>query len=355
MRTDSLALRRAALVAVSAAAFLLPWQSVGTALAQTATPTAAFTPLHLLNGWKNAPSGTSNAAVRVISGIVHFKGAIGLGTSPVAFRLPRGFRPATAVYAPVDLCGAANGRLFISPSGVVQVQAEGSFTDAQCFTSLDGASFARSASGFTPLHLLNGWKNAPFATSKAEVRVISGIVHFKGAISSGTSAEVFRLPAAFRPATLVYAPVDMCNATNGRLVISPAGVVTVQAEAGFGEAHCFTSLDGAWFARSASGFTPLHLLNGWKNAPFSTSKAEVRVISGIVSFKGAIASGAVVALFRLPPALRPATRVYVQVDLCNATNGRLIIFPQGMVQVQAQTSFNEAHCFTSLDGVSFAR
>jgi hypothetical protein len=75
---------------------------------------------------------------------VHFKGAIATGgTNPVPFTLPAGFRPATAVYVAVDLCNATNGRLFIEPSGVVTVQAEGSaFGNAQCFTSLDGASFA---------------------------------------------------------------------------------------------------------------------------------------------------------------------------------------------------------------------
>jgi hypothetical protein len=43
--------------------------------------------------------------------------------------------------------------------------------------------------------------------------------------------------------------VDLCNATNGRLDIQPTGVVTVEAEGGtFGNAQCFTSLDGASFA-----------------------------------------------------------------------------------------------------------
>jgi hypothetical protein len=80
--------------------------------------------------------------VRIISGIVHFKGAIATsGSNSVPFTLPASFRPDTAVYVPVDLCSANNGRLFIEPSGVVTVQAEVSFSDAKCFTSLDGASF----------------------------------------------------------------------------------------------------------------------------------------------------------------------------------------------------------------------
>jgi hypothetical protein len=97
----------------------------------------------LQNGWTNAPFGTSNAAVTTIAGVVHFQGAIATGgTNAQAFTLPPAYRPATAVYVPVDLCGANNGRLFIQPSGVVTVQAEKNFSDAACFTSPDGASHA---------------------------------------------------------------------------------------------------------------------------------------------------------------------------------------------------------------------
>jgi hypothetical protein len=47
--------------------------------------------------------------------------------------------------------------------------------------------------------------------------------------------------------------------------------------------------------------------------------------------------------------------VYVNIDLCNATKGRLIIQTNGVVSVQAETSFSNAQCFTSLDGVSFVQ
>ena len=319
---------------------------------------ASFTSLTLQNGWTNAPFGTSNASVSNISGIVHLKGAIATtGTSPIAFTLPSADRPATSVYVPVDLCNAANGRLYIQHSGVVTVEAQAAFSDAQCFTSLDGASFAKSATSFTSLTLQNGWTNAPFSTSNAEVRTIAGIVHFKGAIATGTSAVPFTLPAAFRPATTVYVPVDLCSATNGRLVIGTNGVVSVEAEGGtFANAQCFTSLDGASFAKSASSFTALTLRNGWASAPFGTSNAEVRTISGIVQLKGAISTtGTNPIAFTLPSGFRPATSVYVPVDLCNATNGRLFIQHSGVVTVQAEGgTFSNAQCFTSLDGVSFA-
>ena len=74
----------------------------------------------------------------------------------------------------------------------------------------------------------------------------------------------FTLPSTFRPLKEVFVPVDLCNATNGRLQIAPNGTVTVQAEGGaFSNAACFTSLDGVSFAHAASSFTSLTLQNGW--------------------------------------------------------------------------------------------
>jgi hypothetical protein len=351
-------LRRAAVGTLCASALALP--VAATTVAAQAQTTASFTALTLQNGWTNAPFGTSDAAAEVVSGIVHLKGAIATtGTNQVPFTLPKADRPATAVYVQVDMCDATNGRLFIQPNGVVTVDAgPGNFANAQCFTSLDGATFAKSATSFTALTLQNGWTNAPFSTSDAAVRTLSGIVHFKGAINtSGTNAVPFTLPAAFRPATNVFIPVDLCNATNGRLDIQNNGTVTVEAEDGtFTNAQCFTSLDGVSFAKSASSFTGLTLRNGWTSAPFGTSNTEVRTISGIVQLKGAMATTKNNAVaFTLPAGFRPSAEVFVPVDLCGATNGRLDIAPSGVVSVDAEGgTFSNAQCFTSLDGVSFA-
>jgi hypothetical protein len=141
--------RQLAVWAVSVAAVAVPVEILGTGAAQAAMtaphPLASgWAPLTLQNGWSNSPFGTSAAAVRTISGIVHLKGAIATtGTNPVPFTLPAAFRPAAVVFVGVDLCNATNGRLQIEPTGVVTVQAEGgAFSNAACFTSLDGASFA---------------------------------------------------------------------------------------------------------------------------------------------------------------------------------------------------------------------
>jgi hypothetical protein len=311
----------------------------------------------LQNGWQNAPFGTRKAGVFFDpnSGIVHFSGAVAGGTSNVLFTIPPEDRPGNDVYIPVDLCNAANGRLLIQSSGVVSVQAEnGNFAAAQCFTSLEGASFAPTSAGFSALTLENGW-TPELGNGLAFFGTLGGAMRFKGAIGGGSNPVLFTLPSGFRPTTNVYAPVDLCNSTNGRLLIQPSGVVSVQVEGGnFNNATCFTSLDGAWFVQSSSGVTPLTLLNGWINAPFATSPAGVENVNGIVNFKGAIANGTSAVAFTLPSGLAPSSNVYIPVDLCNATKGRLFIQPNGVVSVQAEKAFSNAQCFTSLEGASYS-
>lgn len=223
--------------------------------ASFALSTASFTAVKLQPGWTEFDNLYRTAAAGVVNGIVRLEGEIKTaGTKPAAFTLPAGFRPATNVYVLINLCTGSIGRLHITPSGAVTVQAEGTgnWWMVKCGVSLDGASFALSPASFTALTLQNGWMNAPYGTSAAAVRTISGIVHLKGAIwTNGTNADPFVLPAGFRPANQIYIPVDLCGGNNGRLIIQPDGVVTVEQQSGdpFSNATCFTSLDGASFAR----------------------------------------------------------------------------------------------------------
>ena len=322
-------------------------------------PTGHLHAVDPANGWTNGPFGTRNAREALVGGVVTLSGAIATsGTNSVAFTLPAADRPTTNVFVKVHLCNSHNGRLDIGPSGVVSVETEGGdFAQAQCFTSLDGVSFARSTSSFTALSLVNGWTNGPFGTANAAVRNYGGIVQLMGAIAtSGTNPVPFTLPVADRPATDVYVPVDLCGASNGRLHITPKGVVDVEAETNFSNAQCFTSLDGVSFAANPVGSTALTLRNGWTNGPFSTSIAAAADVAGIVHFKGVIAGGTNPTVFTLPGAFRPTKAVYVPVDLCDAANGRLFIQPNGVVSVETKDNinFSDAQCFTSLDGASFA-
>lgn len=313
--------------------------------------------LRLVNDWTNAPFSTSAAEAFVDEGIVHLKGAVGLGTDPeITPQLQASLRPATRVYVAINLCNAEPGRLIIEPTGQISVQSSGIFEAAQCFTSLDGAKYARDAIGFTPLTLINGWTNAPFSTSNAAARLIDGIVYLKGAVSNGSVSGLFTLPLEMRPATDVYVPINLCAAKKGRLWIQPSGLVSVLTGTTFADAQCFTSLDGASFAPAAADFTNLALQNGWTNAPYSTSNAAASMVDGIVRFKGAVSSGAAALLFQLPASMRPSSDVYVGIDLCGSAPGRLLIQPSGNVSVQEppDSGFTTtAQCFTSLDGASF--
>ena len=221
----------------------------GATFAKTATSFTALTPL---NGWSSYWGGTATPAARNISGVVYLKGAIDTsGTNSEAFVLPAGDRPASTVYVTADLNDSTNGRLIIQPDGSVSVEAEHNWSDAQNFTSLDGISFATSASSFTGLTPLNGWAGYGSGTASPAAHTTSGVVHLEGAIATGgTNEEAFVLPSAFRPSHDLYVKADMCGATNGRLYITTSGSVNVEAPTGgWGNAQCFTSLDGASFAR----------------------------------------------------------------------------------------------------------
>jgi hypothetical protein len=316
------------------------------------------TDLQLVNGWTNHPFATNNAAVALFGNIVHLRGAIKTtGTDAFPFQLPIGRRPNAEVYVPITLCDATKGRLHISPSGWVQVGVEGAWANAQCFTSLDGVSFAVDAngSGVTTLPLINGWTNAPFSTRTVRARNFDGIVRFQGAMAGGTTATPFSLPPGLRPNGLVYVQVDMVNAAKGRLVINANGDVIVEAFGGsFSPARSFTSLEGASFPIDAAGSSSVTLLNGWTNYGVGTRAPMVKNVGGIIHLQGAIktsgSSGASTA-FQLPPNMRPATNAFFPIDLCAGQQGRVSVNANGYVTIQTITGgWVAAQCFTSLEG-----
>jgi hypothetical protein len=119
-------------------------QANGTTSQANAGSPAVFTQLKLKNGWTGGPFRTSNPAIALVSGIVHFKGAMAsTGSNSLAFILPAKFRPAKPVFVQVGMCDGTPGRLLIATNGITIVEAENDFRNATCLTSLDGASFAR--------------------------------------------------------------------------------------------------------------------------------------------------------------------------------------------------------------------
>ena len=343
-----LSIRRTAAILAGCAALLAP-----------VLANAGSTKLTLINGWSNGAFGAARAAVWSVKGIVHFQGAISTtGSSNEPFVLPAAFRPEDVAYVKVDLCNAHNGRLVIEPSGDTVVEAEDSFSDAQCFTSLDGATFALAPDTFKQINLKHGWKSTKsiYGTADPAVKNIDGIVHFAGAMKTKKpiTDAAFTLSAKFRPESGVYFPVDMYNASNGRLISGPGGGVGVEAENDAANAQGFTSLDGASFATDSSGFTALSLINGWAQYGNGTRNAAVKIVGGVVQFEGAIATGVNNAQpFVLPASFRPSHPVWIPVDMNNATNGRLQIDTDGTVTVEAETDFGNAQAFTSLEGASF--
>jgi hypothetical protein len=208
---------------------------------------------------------------------------------------------------------------------------------------------------FRPLTLENGWTGHPYSTNDPSAAKIANTVHLRGAIAtSGLNQVAFVLPNGFRPSSDVYVPTTLCNATKGRLQITPAGTVIVMTDGGpWSNAQCFTSLEGISFAIDNTGATNLSLANGWSSSPYGTRPAAARVDNGVVRLQGAIANGSSSYPFTLPVGSRPLTTQYIPVDLCNAAKGRLIIYTNGTVEIQAYGSFSDAQCFTSLEGVSF--
>lgn len=209
------------------------------------------TPLTLIDGWQKV-TGAAAPSARTVGGVVYLAGAITTtGTNAYPFQLPPSFRPAKVVYVAADTNNATNGRLNISPDGTVAVEGAGADnTNALAFTSLDGISFARNSTGYTPLALINGWQNGEYSTGRVGVRLINGIVHLRGAVSNGTDVHPFVLPDGFRPSDPMNVKADLCNGANGALFITTTGSVEIQEESHqFSDAQCFTSLDGISFVQ----------------------------------------------------------------------------------------------------------
>jgi hypothetical protein len=327
---------------------------------RTGAVVASFTPLTLSAGWTNSPFSTAPAASAVVDGIVYLRGAVATtGTFQTAFVLPAGRRPPTPIYVPVNLYGAAKGRLQIDAGGAVTVSdRDGGFSAARGFTSLEGVSFPISNGGHTQLALQNGWQNAGGVGRNAAAIVVNGIVHLSGALNTfGTNMVPFTLPAAMRPAATVYAPIDLTVGHKGRLVIAPTGTVTVQAEDSVDYAKEYTSLEGVTFPVSnttANGWLCLTPTNGWVAMPFSTRNTCVKNVDGIIRFSGSVGNGTTSTVFTLPTNMEPSHAVYVAIDMCGAKAGRMIVQTNGQVSVQAEGAFSTAQCFSSFEGASFS-
>jgi hypothetical protein len=106
----------------------------------------------------------------------------------------------------------------------------------------------------------------------------------------------------------------------------------------------------------ASGVTwnQLSLVNGWQSSQgqYDTGNPAWAVKNGMVYLSGSINGGSTYQFATLPPAARPAHALYLTVYTNNGTNGYLIIYPDGTIEV-GSSPFSNAAAYTSLAGVSF--
>jgi hypothetical protein len=317
---------------------------------------ATFRPLWPINGWTIAPYGANGPGINygAGTGLITMRGAIASGAGQ-PFAVP--FAPNGRVYVSVSTVNTTIGRLVIETDGTVNIESEGGASgNASAFTSLDGVSYLVDSSGVQALTLAPGWTTTPYGTRAPAVKVVNGFVRFQGAMGGGPTSDVFTLPPGFRPGggRTVYVPVGLCNATKGRLTIRSDGRVTVHAENGaFANAQCFTSLEGASFPiDEASGTTGVALESGWGASGFNTGFVRFRNDNGVIRFQGAAAGGTATRILTLPPAFRPATNVWIPVDLYGGKRGRILVQPNGRVDVE-QSQLFDAQGFISLEGASF--
>ena len=106
-----------------------------------ATSVVGATGVAYMNGWSGAmPSG--HLRFRNDGAVVRFQGSVIGGTSNVVINLPPAYRPADAVFLPVDRADTTRGIVAILVSGDVMIipVAGGGISDA---TNFDGLSFVR--------------------------------------------------------------------------------------------------------------------------------------------------------------------------------------------------------------------
>jgi hypothetical protein len=119
------------------------------------TSTVIFHNLTLINGWKPVSSAlpsykTGAPSVAIANGVVYLTGSLyqpSPGSDTFA-TLPLAYRPAHTLYLPVYTLSGAAGGLFIYHSGIIGATAPGtcnSGNTAQCWTSLSGVSYPKSA------------------------------------------------------------------------------------------------------------------------------------------------------------------------------------------------------------------
>lgn len=105
-------------------------------------------------------------------------------------------------------------------------------------------------------------------------------------------------------------------------------------------------------------FTTLTLSNGWQTDCFAAGTAGAALsVDGVVHLHGSLCATPAPSspqASTLPARFRPSKSVYLTVDECNGTTGRIVIDSNGHLTVVADPADTTAdQCFTSLAGVTY--
>lgn len=120
-------------------------------------------------------------------------------------------------------------------------------------------------------------------------------------------------------------------------------------------------LDSSQFQRALPDrltFTDLVPATNWSGNCFAGVPGVAMDAQGVVRLRGDMCAtaGASTLMTTLPTAYRPSEVLYIVVDQCDATTGRVVIFPSGEMYAEGDPDSTPAlsyECFVSLAGVSY--
>jgi hypothetical protein len=333
-------------------------------------PGVTWHALGLLNGWRSeqAQWNSGNPSWAVKGGVVYLSGSLHQpsGTNPEFAVLPAAARPAHTLFLTVYTANGATGSLTISPAGLMKVvnvflRRSGPkdhilLIGTRDYTSLAGVSFPAATTAGHKLSLLNGWQSSQpgYGTGAPAYTVIGSVVHLAGALEQPTGTnDVFAvLPAAARPARVLYLTVYTLPGSPGVLQINPDG----EMSAYLANAQSLTSLAGVSFPVAAAAVHKLSLLNGWQSSQSAWDSGDpgYTVTGGVVHLSGSMhqQAGSSLVFAVLPPAARPRHQLWITTYTVDGAVGALRIQPSGVMSA-FNVSGNAAQAYTSLAGIAY--
>ena len=331
----------------------------GAASASPTAPASGVTwhKLSAINGWHSAQHAYNTGDPRwaVKGGVVYLSGSVHRtsGSSILFAVLPSQARPSHKMWITVSMAGHSTGTLTILPSGKMSASSTPSGY-APSYTSLAAVSFPAKSTAQKKITLLNGWhsEQSVYLSGDPSYTVKNGVVYLSGSLAtSGSNDEFAVLPKAARPAHNEYITVYTLSGTFGTLQIDANGV----ARAYSGSAKSFTSLAAVSYPVASAPRHKLTLQGGWhsEQGVYNTGDPAYEISGGVVYLSGSLATAGTNYQFAvLPPAARPAHRLYIKAYTFASSVGTVLIEPNGTMAAYNADSL-DSQKFTSLATISF--